>query len=400
MTSRTSHLKLPHYFGIEAANACGACLFLFCIFFWTRDKFGYTDAENLLLTAVHGLTYFFATKYGGKLADRIGYDRLLSRCLLAMAAALLLGWIPTWRFTPFVVMVIYTITLGPTWPTLEAAILHSPGSASMPRRLGLYNVTWGFSDAVGFFSSGFLFGWKPDSILWATGLLHLAQWCWLRLAPRNSGDSGETAMEMPHSGDDVPASVKRRFMHSAWLANGMGFLMLAGFTALAPQVGDGLKLAPSFTIWLTCTHLFARGLAFFICWKWEGWHYRTGWSQGALWLAPAALVVAFFSKEVFCVVSALAVFGLATGLSYSGSLYYSLDYGENKGEHAGLHESMIGIGIFTGPLLAAVVSVLGAGVLGAQVTLVGLVIAGNLAGLGWIMRANRLLPSTQRGASG
>jgi hypothetical protein len=176
-----------------------------------------------------------------------------------MAAALLFGWIPTWRFTPFVVMVIYTITLGPTWPTLEAAILHAPGAASMPRRLGLYNVTWGFSDAAGFFASGFLFGWKPDSILWATGLLHLGQWCWFRLAPRNLGDIGETAMEMPHSGDDVPAPVKRRFMHSAWLANGMGFLMLAGFTALAPQVGDGLRLAPSFTIWLTCTHLFARG---------------------------------------------------------------------------------------------------------------------------------------------
>jgi hypothetical protein len=46
-------------------------------------------------------------------------------------------------------------------------------------------------------------------------------------------------------------------------------------------------------------------------------------------------------------------FGIAVGLIYYSSLFYSMDAGEAKGEHGGFHEAAIGLGIFIGPAVGA-----------------------------------------------
>ncbi len=188
-------------------------------------------------------------------------------------------------------------------------------------------------------------------------------------------------MQITHSGDDISASVKRRFMHTAWIANALAFLLLTGFSALTPQMGERLGLPPAATIWLASTLLFSRTVAFVIFWKWEGWHYRYRWLRWALWSAPMAVAVAFFSNEIPLVFGALVLFGFAAGLSYASSLYYSLAYGENKGEHGGIHEAILGVGIFGGPLLAGIVSQLDGGIAGAQWTIIILALICNVAGM-------------------
>ncbi len=389
MVSNPPRLKLFNYFVVEGICAFAGILFLYCAFFWTGKKFGYSATENLLLTATHGFTYIFSSKYGGKIADRFGYDRTLFFCSLGIAATLLVGWIPDWRWTPFVVVVLFTIFIGPIWPSLEAAVLHCPGKTSMPNRLGFYNITWGTGDALGFAFSAFFFNWNPDSILWAAGIFYLVQSAWLKLGPSHHGQGEGIAMDIPHSGTAVPREVKRRFMHTAWLANALGFLLVAGTTALNPQLGEKLGLSATATIWLSSTQLFARAASFAICWKWEAWHYHRGWSLWALWIAPVSIAMAFFINNTVVVFAALALFGLAHGLSYSGSLYYSLDYGDNKGEHGGLHEAILGIGIFSGPLLAALVAWLGGGLFGAQWTIVGLPLLFNFLALSWFAQMKR-----------
>jgi MFS family permease len=250
----------------------------------------------------------------------------------------------------------------------------------MPNRLGLYNVMWALGDGIGFAASGWLFSWRPDSIVWVAGGIHLLQWLWLKFAPRNRGEGGQTAMRLAHSGDDIPRPIKRRFMHTAWLGNALGFLMLSGFAALTPFVGQRLGLEPRYTIWLASTLLFARAAAFFVFWKWEGWHYNRGWLKTAMWLGPATLAVVFFVQQPVLVFGALIVFGITLGLAYSASIYYSLDYGEQKGEHGGIHESILGIGILVGSLLAALVSGLGGGPVGAELTI--LLLAVGATGIG------------------
>jgi len=47
------------------------------------------------------------------------------------------------------------------------------------------------------------------------------------------------------------------------------------------------------------------------------------------------------------------VLGWTFGLIYYSSLFYSMDVGETKGEHAGIHEAVIGAGNCCGPAIAA-----------------------------------------------
>jgi len=47
------------------------------------------------------------------------------------------------------------------------------------------------------------------------------------------------------------------------------------------------------------------------------------------------------------------VFGMTCGLMYYSSLFYSMDVGEAKAEHGGLHEAAIGAGICAGPAVGA-----------------------------------------------
>ena len=46
-------------------------------------------------------------------------------------------------------------------------------------------------------------------------------------------------------------------------------------------------------------------------------------------------------------------FGAAIGLIYYSSLFYSMDAGETKGEHGGIHEAAIGCGNCLGPAVGA-----------------------------------------------
>jgi hypothetical protein len=46
-------------------------------------------------------------------------------------------------------------------------------------------------------------------------------------------------------------------------------------------------------------------------------------------------------------------FGLSIGLIYYSSLYYSMNVTENHGSNAGVHEAMIGAGLFIGPAVGA-----------------------------------------------
>ena len=45
--------------------------------------------------------------------------------------------------------------------------------------------------------------------------------------------------------------------------------------------------------------------------------------------------------------------GAAIGLIYYSSLFYSMDVGDTKGEHGGIHEAAIGLGNCLGPAIGA-----------------------------------------------
>jgi len=64
----------------------------------------------------------------------------------------------------------------------------------------------------------------------------------------------------------------------------------------------------------------------------------------------AAMLLA---PQLWVLVLSQILLGPALGLIYHSSLFYSMDVGKNKGEHGGIHESVIGVGNCVGPAVAA-----------------------------------------------
>src|SRR5687767_13439063 len=79
------------YFILEGMNSFGTTLYFFYIYFFTKEQFGFTDLQNLLLAAVLGLAYGVTSAIGGRFAQRRGYFAALRTGYAIMAVAIGLG---------------------------------------------------------------------------------------------------------------------------------------------------------------------------------------------------------------------------------------------------------------------------------------------------------------------
>jgi hypothetical protein len=130
--------------------------------------------------------------------------------------------------------------------------------------------------------------------------------------------------------------------------------------------------------------LFVRIGAFALLWLWPGWHYRFRWLIGAYAAMVTSFAFILLVPNLPLLVAAQIVFGLAVGLIYYSSLFYSMDVGERKSEHGGFHEGAIGAGSCAGPAIGAAAMYLFPDASGSSAWAVsGMLIIG-LLGLTWL----------------
>jgi hypothetical protein len=98
---------------------------------------------------------------------------------------------------------------------------------------------------------------------------------------------------------------------------------------------------------------FARVGAFFVLWHWNGWQYRFRWLLVAYLAMIGGFAAILTAPSLAVLVLVQIVFGGAIGLIYYSSLFYSMDLGDTKGEHGGIHEAVIGLGNLAGPAVGA-----------------------------------------------
>jgi MFS family permease len=139
----------------------------------------------------------------------------------------------------------------------------------------------------------------------------------------------------------------------AWIANLFSYVAINTVIPLIPSIAEKLSLSTGMAGIVCSLWMFARLAAFAAFWRWAGWHYRFRWLAGSFLL----LILCFFgflmSQSIGLLLVAQVGFGLSIGLIYYSSLHYSMNVTENHGSNAGLHEAMIGSGLFIGPAFGA-----------------------------------------------
>jgi predicted MFS family arabinose efflux permease len=143
------------------------------------------------------------------------------------------------------------------------------------------------------------------------------------------------------------------FLRLAWAANPFAYVAINTLAASVPGLARELSLTPMLAGFFCSIWFFVRWFTFLGLWLWPGWHYAARWFFGAFVLLIVSFAMILLVPNLLVIMMAQVGFGIAVGLIYYSSLFYSMDAGEAKGEHGGFHEAAIGLGIFAGPAVGA-----------------------------------------------
>jgi MFS family permease len=377
------------FYAVEGLNTFASVYYTNYIFFFMKNEFGFGDFENLLLAALNGFVYTIGSWQGGKFAQKFGNVKSIAIGISGIIAALLFGLTFGKLPAQLITYIVYTIALCMIWPALEAIVSDESDDCTLSTMVGVYNVTWAGTAALAYFVTGYLLetlGMK--SIYWLPVLIHICQLgivLPLAVNALKKDKAKANKVVRVNTTDHAPPSYSKRFLHMAWVANPFSYIAISTILPLIPSISQKLGLSTALA-GITCSiWMFARLITFFTLWKWRGWHYHFRWLAGSFVTMVIGYAGMLLAVNIIQLIAAQILFGVSTGIIYYSSLYYSMHGSEEKGAHGGLHEAMIGSGLFAGPAFGALYIFLVPSTQNSGLPVNALLIVG-LCAIGWMGR--------------
>ncbi len=347
-------------FALEGVHSFAVGFFFQYFYFLSKEVHGFTETQNLYLAACGGFTYMTSSLIGGKFGERFGYHNSILFGFIAMCLATTSGLLRDSHINHLAAFFLNSLSMGFTWASLEALATEKEPRHRLPTMVGIYNIVWAGTGALGYFVGGAIINKIGyPAIFMVPACIHATQaivCVLLRRQLRLNALVTKEADSPPLELDSFPTRPVwkfRVFLNLSRLSNPFGFIAITAAVPRIPEIAEAFNLSTTMAGVFCSTWQFARAIAFLILWQWEGWHYKARWLFGSF----AALIVSFIFMMIpinlGVLFTAQIVFGFALGLIYYSSLYYSMDAGDNKGEHGGIHEAAIGAGACSGPLIGA-----------------------------------------------
>jgi predicted MFS family arabinose efflux permease len=365
-------------FIVEGLNSFATTLYFYYVYFFMQKRFGFGDKSNLVLAALAGIVYAVAVLWGGRFAQRAGYFTALKIGSVVMLMSWAVGSQLDTAVGQIIVLVMASIGMGFTWPPLEALVSEGETPVRLQQIIGLYNVIWAGTGALAYFIGGAMLEklglnsifLVPVAILVIQIALTLSL---ERATPINrhsqptsdavfarspatlfsSEGQRDGLRAAPVELNPRPIARAKSFLRMAWLANPFGYIAINTLVAVTPGVAARLGLSTALAGFCCSVWCFARLGAFFALWFWPGWHYRFRWLIGSYLALVFSFAVILMVPSLLVLITSQLVLGAALGMIYYSSLFYSMDVGETKAEHGGIHEATIGLGNCAGPAVGA-----------------------------------------------
>ena len=350
------------YFVLEGLNSFATTLYFYYFYFFMEKAFGFGNRANLSLAALSGFFYAAFSLLAGRFTERFGYFTALKIGFFIMlgsvTAGVLLG--RAQGAVPWMIITMSLTVLGMcfTWPALEALVSSNEDRPGVQHMVGVYNIVWAGTGALAYFTGGaFLDTFGLNTLFYfpaAIVVVQLALVFWLETqcqppipAPPEQPAPVplETSMHLPRR--------LRSFLRMAWLANPFAYIAINTLVAVVPGLARRFELSTMLAGFFCSLWCFARLGTFILLWYWTGWHYRFRWLLAAYLTLIITFTAILTVPNLTVLVCAQLLLGIALGLIYYSSLFYSMDLSDTKGEHGGIHEAAIGFGNFAGPAIGA-----------------------------------------------
>ena len=345
---------------LEGTNAFAASYYFNYLMFLLQQDHGFSNLDNLALGAVHGFLYVGASWFAGRFGQRHGYFTSLRIGFGGMGAGVALGWLLPGTTGQILALLVWTVAMCFTWPMLEALASEREPKHRLAHRIGLYNVIWAATAGLAYFIGGTLFQHLgKTSLYWLPLIIHALQWMSLGWLERRHAQSvSATHLSAPTSpqGHPIPQReirITRVFQKLAWMGNPFAYMAMNTVIAVVPSIAERAGLGIEEGGRLMSAWFIVRTLTFAVLWAWHGWHYRVGWFLGSFLLLIVGFITVMTTHHLWLLVAAQIAFGWGTGLIYYSSLFYAMDGSDTHGEHGGIHEAFIGLGMGSGPAISA-----------------------------------------------
>jgi MFS family permease len=347
-------------FVIEGINSLATTYAFFYIYFLAEKQYGFGALQNFLLAAALGAIYMVAAIFGGRFAQKRGYFFSLQFGISIMIAGFLAASQLDRLWPRLAMVVVAQIGMCFTWPALQGLLSEGEPPIRLQGLVGWYNCTWAVAGAFGYFTGGAMLSalGMRSIFLVPAGLLavELVLAFWLAaLVGKNPARlyPNQLPVRDAVSRSLAPTLSPQTFLKMAWLANPFAYLAINTVIAAVPTIAVNLGLTPKMAGFICSIWMFVRAGSFVLLRYWSRWHYRFRFLAAAYIAMIICFALILLVPNLWVLIGAQIVFGLAGGLVYYSSLFYSLDVGETKGEHGGIHEAAIGAGSCGGPAIAA-----------------------------------------------
>jgi MFS family permease len=243
------------------------------------------------------------------------------------------------------------------WPTLEAWIAEKESKRTLMQKMTLFNISWSTGFAVGPLVGGILFGMNfklPFYFAFFVSVLVLFVLFYrtpkVSFSSKSKTFTGKTLL----SGD--PPDSFSLYIRISRMANFILCLCLGMVRYIFPKLATELQISPSFLGLLFFILALSLMLTFYGLGRVHRWHYRIFPLVLFQLIAAVGLVIIFIASSFPLFFLAFVFIGVGLGMSFSSSLFYSVNVTSQKGPSAAIHETVLMSGFLLGPLIGGAVA--------------------------------------------
>jgi len=316
-------------------------------YFFTHDVLGFSQAQNLWLALLVGVTYVAGASLSHSFTARFGERRTL-RSLLLSLAVIHVG-ITAFPGPSLLVAALALIAFlqGSMWPIFESYMSAGETPERLGRVLGRYNIGWALSVAPALALAGPLIASGSPRLLFvvAAGLYSLV-WLSLRAYPERP-----LHLEAGHAARPSAAVLLRYrgLLKASRFAMLLSYTLLYVLAPLMPEIMKGVGFGVAGAARASSLLDVARLASFLALFAFSGWHGRRSPIALAIVALPLGFALVLFGRSVPAVIGGEFLFGAAAGFLYTAALYYALVVENASVDAGGAHEALIGLGYALGP---------------------------------------------------
>jgi predicted MFS family arabinose efflux permease len=338
-----------HILALTFVESIASILLVRGIYFFTNDRLGFTETQNLWLALGYGIFYIAGAFMSHGFAVRLGEKR----ALVALIAALLVTHVLlTLNSGAVAVAVLFSVSAalqGLKWPVVESFLSAGETPKLLIRLIGRYNVSWALSVPLGLAASGPVIASRfPQGLFAWAAVLNVLGLLLCRYLPKHPEHLHDEHPERPARAELARYAA---LVTSARWAMMLSYTLLFLLAPLMPDIMRNLGLSVSQATPTAALLDVGRLLCFALLSAFLGWRSRVPPLVVTIIALPISFALILFGRSVFVVVTGEIIFGLAAGFAYYAALYYALVVQNASVEAGGAHEALIGAGFALGPLV-------------------------------------------------